>query len=53
MARFADTVLLPTPPLPELTAMIFFTWGSNLPTSGRGFDLYSVAIVTSTSLLMR
>ena len=49
MARLEETVLLPTPPLPELTAMMFFTWGSILPTSGRGADLNSVAISTSTS----
>ena len=42
-------VLLPTPPLPLLTAMIFFTPGSICPTSGRGAVLNSVSIVTSTS----
>ena len=50
MARLADTVDLPTPPLPELTAMIFFTPGSICPTSGRGLLLNSVSMVTSTSL---
>ena len=49
MARLAETVLLPTPPLPELTAMIFLTPGSICPTSGRGAVLNSVSIVTSTS----
>ena len=49
MARLADTVLLPTPPLPELTAMMFFTSGSSFSTSGRGADLNSVPIFTSTS----
>ena len=42
-------VLLPTPPLPELTAMIFFTSGSICPTSGREAVLNSVSMVTSTS----
>ena len=50
MAKLAETVDLPTPPLPLLTAMIFLTSGSSLPTSGRGFDLNSVCISTSTSL---
>ena len=49
MARFTETVLLPTPPFPLLTAMMFFTPGSIFPTSGRGFDLNSVMISTSTS----
>ena len=49
IARLAETVLFPTPPLPELTAMIFFTCGNNLPTSGRGALLNSVSMVTSTS----
>ena len=49
MARLADTVLLPTPPLPLLTAMMFFTPGSIWPTSGRGALLNSVFISTSTS----
>ena len=34
-ARLAATVLLPTPPLPEDTAIIFFTCGNNLSGSGR------------------
>ncbi len=50
MARLAETVLLPTPPLPLLTATMFFTSGSSLPTSGRGFDLYSVVMSTTVSL---
>ena len=50
MAKLAETVDLPTPPLPLLTAMMFLTSGSILPTSGRGFDLNSVCISTSTSL---
>ena len=49
MARLADTVLFPTPPLPLLTAMMFFTPGSISPTSGRGALLNSVFISTSTS----
>ena len=49
MARLAETVDLPTPPLPELTAMMFFTPGSSCSTAGRGFDLNSVTMVTSTS----
>ena len=47
MARLAATVLLPTPPLPLLTAMMFFTPGSICPTSGRGLLLNSVIISTS------
>ena len=34
-AKFADTVDLPTPPLPEETAITFFTKGSIFPGSGR------------------
>jgi len=49
MARLAATVLLPTPPLPELTATMFFTPGSSFSTSGRGFDLNSVTMSTFTS----
>src|SRR5574344_1753224 len=41
IARLAETVLLPTPPLPELTAITFFTCGRSLPTSGRGADIES------------
>ena len=52
IARLTDTVLLPTPPLPELTAMIFFTCGSSLSIVGLGADLNSVKMFTSTSLLI-
>ena len=49
IARLAETVDFPTPPFPELTAIIFFTCGKSLSTVGRGVDLNAVLIVTSTS----
>ena len=48
-ARLAATVLFPTPPFPELTAMTFFTCGNILPGSGRGAWADFTAISTFTS----
>src|SRR5918994_5267928 len=50
-ARFTDTVVLPTPPLPAPTAITFLTPGSGgLPCSGADTDLTTNVVVTATSL---
>ena len=49
-ARFTDTVVLPTPPLPAPTAITFLTPGSGgLPCSGADTDLTTNEVVTDTS----
>ena len=48
-ARLAATVLLPTPPLPLDTAMMFFTPGNKSGSSGRGACKVFVFISTVTS----
>ena len=48
-ARLVATVLLPTPPFPLLTAMMFFTPGRRSGRSGLGACRLLVAISTSTS----
>ena len=49
-ARLTATVLLPTPPLPLETAMMFFTPGKRSGRSGRGACRVFVLISTSASL---
>ena len=46
---FTATVDLPTPPFPELMAIIFWTSGSNLSTVGLGWERYSCFMETFTS----
>src|SRR5215218_2705545 len=49
-ARFTDTVVLPTPPLPAPTAITFFTPGNGgLPCSGADTDFTTNDVVTDTS----
>ena len=51
-ARLVQTVLFPTPPLPEATAMMFFTPGSRSGSAGRGgcFDFTVMLPFISISL---
>src|SRR5436190_8527971 len=49
-ARFTDTVVLPTPPLPAPTAITFLTPGNGgLPCSGADTDFTTNVVFTATS----